>query len=475
GSVYSLAQIDTPQESGRDFSHISLPTEWCGIIRSEDVSALRDRPGVRGVSGALLATYDFVEERLKKVEIEAQQFVPNAVALDERAEADLEAAVRSDKRYAALAAEQSAIMAKPEESLTAKDQARLERTYELLGKRRAEIYHERRPDVFAKPVARGAKRIAPPEPKVVSDGFMVAGVAMQNQYVGREDIVEGAYFSSADQSADVAIVERGFAAARSLTVGDDLDVPGKTFRVIGIADVSLGANSPGVFVPLGVLQEHLRAPGQYSLLFVRTDSAAGAAATRDWVTRSFPDMNASELSDAAKKIPLSVSKSVRLLTAYGWMVAFAMALASATLLTLFAVRTVSRRSREIATLRAVGWPMGRVVLLCVMETLAMVALGLVLGVGIAAASLSLIPTADAPDRVATPISSTAFLVTVTGQQVEGASRYLAPIRPTSTGLRLDGFSLYAACIAAAAIALAVSACSAWRLHQIDPVALLRRT
>jgi len=470
GSVYSLREMDTETEIGRDFVSIGLPRALCGNFTDAEVRTIETRDGVISVSGALLAAYDSVSERLLKVEVEGAAFNPDRVIIDSATEAELEVVVQSDSEYATLAAEQSAIFDKPEEALNAKEQARLDELSDLLAQRRAEIYHEQRPDVFSEPVVREEQQIEPPEPEVTSDSFIMAGVSLDNPYVHAEDVISGGYFALENGARDVAVVQVDFAASRGLFLGDTIDVPGKTFEIVGIASTPLGSNGPDVFVHRDVLQEHLGAQGQCSVLFVGTESSSSAARIRNDLMTSYVDLRVSDLSEVAEKIPDSVDRNTQILSTYGWLLTLLLGAASILLLGLMGARMVTRRSREVATLRAIGWPVSKVAVLCVTETVVIVALGLVFGVCASALVLGNMPVSGQDPPLAKSASSTAFVVTLAGQD---AQEYLAPVTP----IQIEGLSLslvLAACVLALLIAVTASLVATWSLHRLEPVALLRR-
>lgn len=465
GIAYTLTSFDDGDFVGRDFAQIGLMSAVCGTFDSAEVESLAGLPGVASVSGALLASCSTQSERTKKVEVAG--VAPTLTSLSPREEAELDAAVLADPEYRAIAAEQDVVFAKPEPELTAQDHARLDELSDLLGKRREEIYHEKRPDIFAAPLERQEQIVTPEKPEVTSDSFLVAGIAADNPYTDGGRVVTGRAFDERDSEADVALVEYGFARARGISVGDDVTVPGKVYRVVGLVDTPLGMNAPDVFVPISVLQGHLSADGKMTILFLKATSSGATASLRKQVA-AHPGLRVSDISAVAERIPVSVAEHTALIAAYGRLITGAFAFTAAVLLGLLGVRTIQRRAREIATLRAIGWGTPQVGFLCVCETVLTVFSGLVLGM---AASVPALRGVSA--MVATPStdqlgSSEALLASLAGMATDAIQPVIASVPATA-----DAVTLIVAVGVAIAIATVSSAFVLWRFSRIEPVALLR--
>src|SRR6202020_3102993 len=88
---------------------------------------------------------------------------------------------------------------------------------------------------------------------IKSSSFSVTGVDLANGSLGplsSGTITSGHNFSSADATANVAVVGSNYAKAENLKTGSTFKVAGTKFTVIGIVSVAQGSASADVYIPL---------------------------------------------------------------------------------------------------------------------------------------------------------------------------------------------------------------------------------
>jgi len=168
----------------------------------------------------------------------------------------------------------------------------------------------------------------------------------------------------ADGPAKVAVLDATYAAQQELAVGGTVTVGGEDLEVVGTVTSTTGegvATASDVYVPLGLAQQLADLDGQITDLYVSVDSADHVDAVAADVAAALPDASVSTQSDLAGDVTGSLSTASSLVSTLGtWLGAVVLAAAFG-LAILFTVSGVNRRTRELGTLKAIGWSRGRVV------------------------------------------------------------------------------------------------------------------
>jgi len=167
-------------------------------------------------------------------------------------------------------------------------------------------------------------------------------------------IVKGRYLGG-DERGQGAVLSQTYADRNNLGVGDHVDVGGKRFRVIGIASEPLGGQSSDIYVPLGILQKLSDRVGRVNALEVRAASVGEVASAKAEIERSFKGSQVTTSADLAKRVTGSLVDAKNLTSKLGVALA-AVALTGAFLIaSLLTLSSVTKRTREIGTLKALGW------------------------------------------------------------------------------------------------------------------------
>ncbi|RLK48974.1 ABC transporter permease [Microbacterium telephonicum] len=221
------------------------------------------------------------------------------------------------------------------------------------------------------------------------DSFTVLGIDPAQSAVGpmsSVEVTDGRALDEADAGAYVAVLDASYAASAELAVGDTIDVGGQSVEVVGIvsstsSDADTAAN---VYIPLDVAQEISGAGDVVSTVYVQASSSDAITAVQASLETELPDATVSSQSDLASTVSGSLSSASSLITSLGtWLSIIVLAVAVA-LAVLFTISGISRRTRELGTLKAIGWSnrrvVGQVAGESVVQALIGGALGVVLGV-----------------------------------------------------------------------------------------------
>ncbi|MFC8597439.1 ABC transporter permease [Isoptericola sp. NPDC057191] len=164
--------------------------------------------------------------------------------------------------------------------------------------------------------------------------------------------------------AKVAVLDATYADQQELAVGDTVTVGGTKLEVVGTVTSTTGegvATASDVYVPLALAQQLADLDGQVTDLYVSVDSADHVDAVADAISVALPDASVSTQSDLAGDVTGSLSTASSLVSTLGTWLSAIVLVAAFGLAILFTVSGVNRRTRELGTLKAIGWSRGRVV------------------------------------------------------------------------------------------------------------------
>jgi putative ABC transport system permease protein len=192
-------------------------------------------------------------------------------------------------------------------------------------------------------------------------------------------IVQGRMF---EWGKDEVIVGAGAAREFSgLEVGSKMKVGRDEWPVVGIFSANGGVAESEIWTDAKVLQDAFNRGDSFQSVSVRLNSPGAFQTFKDSLT-SNPQLNVqvSRLSDYYSQQSETLT---RLITTLGFLIAFLMAIGAVfgALNTMYSA--VASRTREIATLRALGFGGGAVVVSLMLESLLLALVGGVIGGGLA--------------------------------------------------------------------------------------------
>jgi ABC-type antimicrobial peptide transport system permease subunit len=183
---------------------------------------------------------------------------------------------------------------------------------------------------------------------------------------------------------DQAVLSVSYANENDLGVGDHVTVSGHRFGVVGLANASVGGQSSDVYVELGQLQKLSDHEGRLNVIDVRATSADDVAAVADRIEGSFNGADVTTSQDLADQVSGSLVDAKNLSSKLGTALAIVALAAAFGIASLVTLSSVTKRTRELGTLKALGWRQWLVVRQVTGEALAQGVLG-----GIAGAALGI--------------------------------------------------------------------------------------
>lgn len=189
----------------------------------------------------------------------------------------------------------------------------------------------------------------------------------------------------------VAVLGEGVAASLGKKLDDSVEILGKPFRVIGIANYTAVVNRGLVLLPLADLQAASRRPNQVTMIHVNAGhgNSADVAPVKDAIEAlgNVTALTANEMLDKDRNFAVldAISLAISIIAVGIGAIYVLNALIMAT----------QERTREIGIFAAIGWSKRRIMASIVVEGLALYVAGCVVGLAfsaLAALALPYIPT-----------------------------------------------------------------------------------
>lgn len=175
----------------------------------------------------------------------------------------------------------------------------------------------------------------------------------------------------------VVVLGEAIALTLGKNVGDDVDILGENYRVIGLANYTSIMNRGLAIMPITDLQEASYRPRQVSMIHVNVVRGAGELDVVRERIEALGNVTAASANDVLRN-----DRNFAILDAVSLAVSI-IAIAMGALNVLNAlVMTTQERTREIGILAAIGWSDLRIVTSLVVEGLMMCAFGCLIGLGL---------------------------------------------------------------------------------------------
>ncbi|WP_432026583.1 ABC transporter permease [Streptomyces sp. 1222.5] len=306
------------------------------------------------------------------------------------------------------------------------------------------------------------------------NSYSVAGVDVTDQALGplaAMKITAGRTFTAAQTNARAAVVARSYAKEKKYEVGSVLTISGRKYTVIGIATPDSGESTTDVYLPLKQAQSLGDTGSKVTTIYVRATGSREIAAVKKRIQANISGTTVTTSADMASTVSGSLSTASNLATSVGTWLSVTVLAAAFLVAALLTSAAVSRRVREFGTLKALGWPSGRVTRQVVGESMVngLVGGGLGIVLGLAAARAV---TAAAPKL-------TARLAGTGGGPGAAGPGGGGPGRQTTSTLEIALSAPVSATTIALAVGLAVAgglvagATGGWRASRMRPADALR--
>jgi ABC-type antimicrobial peptide transport system permease subunit len=225
-------------------------------------------------------------------------------------------------------------------------------------------------------------------------------------------LVSGRYLSRS--KGGEAVLNVAYARQNDLAVGDTITLGKKRFKVVGLAETPVGGQASDIYVKLGELQTVAGRSGRVNAIHVRAESADQVASVASSIRRSFKGATVTTAEDLAGRVSGSLVDARRLADRLGTALVIVALLAAVLIASLLTLSSVTKRIRELGTLKALGWRQWLVVRQVAGESVLQGLLGGVLGIALGVAAALAI-------RFASPTLEATF-----AQAAEQRPRFIGP-------------------------------------------------
>lgn len=171
--------------------------------------------------------------------------------------------------------------------------------------------------------------------------------------IAPSQIIKGRYLSG--ENAKQTVLSQTYADQEDLSIGDRVKVGKASLTVVGIASAPLGGQSSDIYVPLGLLQRLSDHEGRINTLQVRATSADEVNSVATRIEQSFKGSETTTARDLANQVSGSLVDAKNLSSSLGTALAIVALVAAFLIASLLTLSSVNKRTREIGTLKAVGW------------------------------------------------------------------------------------------------------------------------
>ena len=206
-------------------------------------------------------------------------------------------------------------------------------------------------------------------------GVQVAATRVRDSF----RLVEGRMFEWGLNEVIVGSGARGQFAG--LEIGSSIEVGQEKWPVVGVFEADGGLSESEIWVDAAVLQPAYRRGNSYQAVYVKLNSRVAFVEFKDTLT-SDPRLNVKVMRESEYYDSQSTTV-YNMITGLGTIIAVIMGLGAifGALNTMYTA--VSGRNREIATLRALGFRAGPVVISVIVESLLLALVGGLIGAGLA--------------------------------------------------------------------------------------------
>ncbi len=234
---------------------------------------------------------------------------------------------------------------------------------------------------FTTPKETITKDVGPISTDISTSNFTVGGVDTSRRDIGLiipGEIVEGNYFA---EGAGI-IINKAYADKNNLSLEGTFALSDTSYAVTGIVEPKLYTNKTDIYLPLKELQKISDKERRVNVLLVKSTDVNSIDATRDHIEKILPGAVLVSSEDTADKVSGSLMRAADLTDRFVRTASILIVAASFIIVSLLTVSSVNRRTREIGTLKAIGWSNFKVVRQIVAESLLIGFFGAVIGIGL---------------------------------------------------------------------------------------------
>jgi ABC-type antimicrobial peptide transport system permease subunit len=315
--------------------------------------------------------------------------------------------------------------------------------------------------------------VNPPSTDIKSTSYNAAGIDPSNPTVGLvtvDQLQSGKWL--AKDANDQVLISVAYANKAGLKVGSGIPINGTTYKVVGLVNPTLTGSTADVYFPIATLQKLAEKPGRVTQVLVKVDNAGSVDTVAAAIKKQLPGAEVVTTKALADQVTGTLANAHSLSSRLGGALAVIVLAAAFAIAVLLTLSSVTKRVREIGTLRAIGWSKSRVVGQLMGETMTIGLLGgllgILIGLGIAAAVGSLSPSLTATTTGVPGLSAASSVSSFFGQATSTAQT-----TKVALSVSLHPSTLLLGVLFALIGGLLAGLVASWRAARLAPAVALR--
>src|ERR1035438_10147520 len=228
----------------------------------------------------------------------------------------------------------------------------------------------------------------PPTTNTSTSTYTVAGVNPANTTSGlvtKAQLVKGTWLSTTPSVAKTQVlVTTAYASQKGLKVDDTLTINKVGYKIVGLVNPTLTGDVSDLYFSISNLQTLSTNTNRINEVLVSVANAKDVKGVAQAIKKALPGATVLTSASLADQVTGSLSNARKLANDLGGALALVVLLAAFLIAGLLTLSSVSKRVREIGSLRAIGWSRGRVVRQIMAETLGIGIVGGVMGIALGA-------------------------------------------------------------------------------------------
>ncbi|MFA5927598.1 MAG: FtsX-like permease family protein, partial [Patescibacteria group bacterium] len=224
------------------------------------------------------------------------------------------------------------------------------------------------------------KDVGPISTDINTYTLSVAGVDTSKSDIGLilpNQIVEGDFFSGDNQ----IVINKSYADKEGRKVGEKISLNKKEYTVVGIVSPRLYTDAADLYLPLTELQDISGKSDRINIILVKSANANAVEETSKKMEGLFAGATVMNSHDTAKQVSGSLISAANLTNRFIGLTSVIVVVAAFIIVSLLTVSSINKRTREIGTLKAIGWSNSEVLRQIVVENIALGVIGAIVGVG----------------------------------------------------------------------------------------------
>ncbi len=216
--------------------------------------------------------------------------------------------------------------------------------------------------------------------------FFIFGYDLKGFGIQRFKLVEGQALGASRQATGnqrEILLGKQAAEALKLSLGNILRLPGGSFRVVGIYATGSGFEDAASVVSLADSQQLLQKHRQVGAVQIKLKDPRQIDPVRAKLERLYPKLTVSQSSQAANQ-----QQMVTYMQGFAWGIALLAVIIGGIGMMNTVMMSAFERTREIGTLRALGWGRQRVIVMVLGESVSLGVIGGALGCALGAALIA---------------------------------------------------------------------------------------